>query len=119
MTLGKRLKELRILKGLTTREASLKLQLGKSTISNYENDARKPDYDMLKKLADLYGVTVAYLLGEEEIKDELAGADIPQQLLDLGVEYIPSMKKLKDNNIPKEVVDKMIEAIIAMNSKNK
>lgn len=66
MSLGKRLKIERIRKGVTTREVSKKFNLGKSTISNYENDYRKPDADMIRKLAEYYGVTADYLLGLTE-----------------------------------------------------
>lgn len=66
MTLGDRLKALREEKGITTREISKIFNVGKSTISNYENDSRKPDYEMLKKLAAYYDVTVDYLVGSTE-----------------------------------------------------
>ena len=66
MSLGKRLKIERIRKGVTTREVSKKFNLGKSTISNYENDYRKPDAEMIRKLAEYYGVTADYLLGLTE-----------------------------------------------------
>ena len=66
MTLGQRLKRLRHIRGLSTRDIAEKLQIGKGTISNYESNTRRPKYEMLKVLADFYGVTVAYLLGEEQ-----------------------------------------------------
>lgn len=118
MTLGKRLKVLRVEKGKSIREAAKDLGIGKSTLACYEIDTRNPDYDQLRKLANYYGKTVSYLLGEDEPVVELTGEDIPLELRELGVEYIPYMKELKDNKIPEEVVKNMVKAIIAMNDKD-
>ncbi|RKD22419.1 Helix-turn-helix [Caminicella sporogenes DSM 14501] len=63
MTLGKRLKELRLENKKTAEEVAKILSIGRSTLSNYENDIRKPDYDTLKKFASLYNVSLDYLLG--------------------------------------------------------
>jgi len=40
-----------------------KLDLAESTISGYENEIRRPDVDALMRFADLFDVSVDYLLG--------------------------------------------------------
>ncbi len=63
MTLGERLRLLREKKGLTQVALAKKLNIPNQNVSNYERDFRQPDYETLKKLADLYEVTTDYLLG--------------------------------------------------------
>ncbi|PRX21698.1 transcriptional regulator with XRE-family HTH domain [Orenia metallireducens] len=62
MTFGERLKELRQDKGLTLREMAEHFNRGRTTFSNYENDYRKPDMDLIDELADFFNVSVDYLL---------------------------------------------------------
>jgi transcriptional regulator with XRE-family HTH domain len=62
--LAKRLKELREERDLTQETLAIELGLrGKSSIANYESGLRNPDYDTLIKIANYFGVTTDYLLG--------------------------------------------------------
>ena len=67
MDLGKRLRELRKAQGLTLRQVGALLKLHNTTISGYEDNSRKPDPEILSQFADLYQVSVDYLLGRTEI----------------------------------------------------
>ena len=49
--------------GYTQTFISEKLDVNKATLSSYESGRRKPDYETLTKLADIYEVSVDYLLG--------------------------------------------------------
>ena len=53
-----KLKAARVNAGLTQEQASSALGIGKSTLVNYEKYRTKPDIEMAKKIASLYGVTV-------------------------------------------------------------
>lgn len=64
-TLGEKIKDLRIKKGLTQPEMGKILNIGKSTISQYENNKNTPDAEMLKRIADLFNVSIDYLLGRD------------------------------------------------------
>lgn len=68
---GERLKTLRQGKGLTQKQLGLQLGLSKSIISSYENGFRYPSYDILIKIASVFGTTTDYLLavGHEELLD--------------------------------------------------
>lgn len=68
MSLGKRLREARTRKGLTQEDAAKHLGITFQALSNYERDIRDPDTDLLKNIADLYGVTTDYLLGRTNIR---------------------------------------------------
>ena len=61
--LGERLKSLRLLNNLTQKEVSINLNLSEVRYGQYENNKRKPDYDVLKDIAKFYNVSTDYLLG--------------------------------------------------------
>lgn len=63
-----RMRALREEKGYTTEYVGRQLGLRSQHISNYELDKRRPDYNLLGKFADLYGVSVDYLLGKTDIR---------------------------------------------------
>lgn len=63
----KRMKELRKKFGLTQKAAAQELGIGQTTIANYENGTRVPDLSKISDIADLYAVSVDYLLGRTEV----------------------------------------------------
>jgi transcriptional regulator with XRE-family HTH domain len=60
---GPRLRELREEANLTVEQLAEKLGVVKQTISKYENNQREPKYEYLLKLAEIFNVSVDYLLG--------------------------------------------------------
>lgn len=66
MTLGERLKTLRNESGHTLRSMSEKIDIPMSTISNYEQDFRRPDFETLGKFADFFDVSLDYLLARTD-----------------------------------------------------
>lgn len=60
--LSVRLKELRTNKNLTQAQVAQYVGVTRAVISAYETDIRQPSYDVLIRLALLYGVTTDYLL---------------------------------------------------------
>ena len=73
MTLGKRIKECRLKKGMTQEALAEILFTKKSTISEYENDKIDLKYSVLKEIAKALDTSVRYLSGEqdEDIDDEV------------------------------------------------
>lgn len=65
---GERLRQLRTARGLTQAQLSDLLGGSKMMISSYESGSRFPPYPTLVKIANLYGVTIDYLLGAEKHK---------------------------------------------------
>ncbi|MGL4569586.1 MAG: helix-turn-helix domain-containing protein [Clostridium sp.] len=61
-TVGDRIRSVREDLGLTGEEFGNKLNVTKVAVSNWENGNRKPDGEMLVKIADLSGVSTDYLL---------------------------------------------------------
>lgn len=61
-----RLKELRENKKISQRELAQMLGLSQGTIGNWESGIRKPTYKTLYKIADLFNVSVDYLMGNTD-----------------------------------------------------
>lgn len=65
--LAKKLKWLRIESGRKLQEISDAIGITGASISHYENGGRTPSADILKKLADFYGVSLDYLLDDSDV----------------------------------------------------
>lgn len=61
--IGKRLKTARENAKLTQMNAAKKLGVSNGTLSGYERNYRDPDTDILNSMANLYGVSVEWLMG--------------------------------------------------------
>lgn len=59
----RRFKEARLLKGLKLIDCAEKLGVGKPTLNAWERGAKNPTLENLEAMADLYDVSVDYLLG--------------------------------------------------------
>ena len=67
MTFGERLEQL-ILLGNTSRQVlSDYLNISVSTLSCYTNDKRRPEYELLVRIAEYFGTSTDYLLGNTSI----------------------------------------------------
>ena len=62
------IRSLRIDKGLTQKQVAEVLGISQNTYSQYEIGVLNYPVDALMKLADLYGVSVDYLLGRTNVK---------------------------------------------------
>ncbi|MBS6461036.1 MAG: helix-turn-helix transcriptional regulator [Clostridium sp.] len=63
MNFGENFKNIRKQCGLSQQEVADKLQIEQSSVSDWENDVSRPDYEKLIALAELYDVTLYELLG--------------------------------------------------------
>lgn len=60
-----KLRELRELNNFTQAEVAKRIGITRFTYSNYENGKTQPDFNTLIKIADLYNVSLDYLLGRQ------------------------------------------------------
>ena len=63
MNFGENFKNIRKQCGMSQQEVADKLQIKQSSVSDWENDVSRPDYEKLIALAELYDVTLYELLG--------------------------------------------------------
>lgn len=110
MTLGKRIKQLRKERELTQSELGKHLNVGKSTISQYETDTNMPDSDIILKIAEFFNVTTDYLLCRTNIRK-------PEK------EIIATSREFGyEKDLPPEVYQQIkdyAEYVIAKHEKNK
>jgi len=103
--LGEKIKELRKKKKMTQQDVANKLKLAKSTISQYENNINEPDNKTLIKIADMFEVTVDYLLGRDPnptlSQSEKEEMRVTEELINM-LENIPSNKR---RQLEKQIID--------------
>ena len=67
-TLSKRLKECRKEKGYTQGQVAIYCDITEKAYQNYELMTREPKIEILIKIADLFDVSIDYLVGRTESK---------------------------------------------------
>ncbi len=67
MNIGEKIQYLRKEKGLTQQELAKALNIGWSTVANYEKDYRKPDLDTLKNICLYFNVSADYFIFDKEV----------------------------------------------------
>ncbi len=107
-TIGSRIHKARKKCGLTQQQVANRLNVVRTSISNWESGTRTPDAESLSKLADLFDVTTDFLLGKESkvtsqeqisnvhnfIKSEI-GEDVSIMFNDINEWDEEKLKKLK------------------------
>ena len=106
-----RMRELRKEKGLNQRELAEKLGIKKNTYNGYETGKHRPNSNTLVKLSEEFNVTIDYLVGITNIKEDKNNSDLYfnqmelnmlnvfERLNDLGkqkvIEYITDLGQVK------------------------
>ncbi|MGO4889897.1 helix-turn-helix domain-containing protein [Anaerobacillus sp. MEB173] len=99
-----RLKRLRKQKSLTQQEVGDRIGVSKVAVSGYENGIRSPETDTLKKIADLFGTSIDYLIGYSDIPNQATdenNATIAHYVSDMGL-LQGTNKLIVDNEIVEE-----------------
>jgi transcriptional regulator with XRE-family HTH domain len=111
MNMGDRIRELRIKHDMTQEELGKKLGKQKSAIAKYESGrVRNIKRSDVEKMSKLFGVSPAYLMClEDNIK--VSGDIIPQELQELGAEWIEVSKKAKETGLTPAEFENLINAI--------
>lgn len=66
MEFGKLIKELRIEKGLTIKQVATAVEVNVRAYNYYEQSAREPSLDTLKRICDFFDVSADYLIGRTD-----------------------------------------------------
>ena len=66
MSIGSRIAHLREQRGWTQEQLSSLLGISRAALSHYEKSRREPDTETLSKVADIFGVTIDYLVGRTQ-----------------------------------------------------
>lgn len=103
MTFKDRLRELRTIQGLTQDELGRSIGYGRSAIANYESGRSEPSYDILEKISNRLNVSIDYLLGrddtrEQNQKSKFNGSNIDLIRGDMSYEELSNNISLKLDN---------------------
>jgi len=90
MNIGNRLAFLRDQRGLTQEELAASLGISRAALSHYEKSRREPDTETLGKIADLFQVSIDYLVGR---------TSQPQTTLDPEIRQFADELELSDEQI--------------------
>ena len=114
MTFGQRFKQLRVEKNLTQQELAddfnkiYGYNFAKSSISQYENDKRRPETEALKHFSLYFNVSIDYLLG---VSDERK-LSVLKENDKLDDEFINAANSFfKDENITRDKKDELFKEI--------
>lgn len=110
MVLKSRLKLLRENIGLNQKEMAKELNMSYTTYNNYENGIRTPDIEILKYIANYFNCTIDYLVGRTDKPNlELIDKNLPQELIDSGIQAIKVFKGLKVEDLTPQDIQYLIE----------
>lgn len=128
--LSLRLKQMRLSKGWYQKEVAKKLEITESGYGFYEQGKRTPDSFMLNKIANLYGCSTDYLLGNTDLQNPLSSTekDIAKEVDNILVKlnkedgYVLEGKPLDEDT--KELLKKSLKnsleiALLMSNQKSK
>lgn len=114
--IGKRIKELRIEKGLSQQDLGQAIGVTKVSICGYENGSRIPNLEKLVKLADVLETKTDYLLGREiaivndEVKSYIGSISYEDVCFILELRHYPNLynKLLKDVKRSASIINKRL-----------
>lgn len=70
LVFSRRVKLLRDERNWSQQELADKLGTSKSLVSYYENSQREPGYFMILNISKVFGVDVAYIMGETDMRNK-------------------------------------------------
>ncbi len=129
ISLGNRIRYLRNINSITQEELGKKLNVGKTTIANYESGYSEPESEKISMLANIFNISTDYLLGKtiyknsKEYESEVnlmlqklkeLPDNVRNQMLDIALdlskenlseEEFYNKVKYKFNDIPKEYIE--------------
>ena len=117
MTFGERFKELRLEKGLTQQGLAEDFNkiyghtFSKPSISQYEHGKRTPENEALKNFASYFNVSIDYLLGVSDIRNN----DVNIEKQDLKRDLLTEINKFfSDKNIKRDEKDRLYKELTKM-----
>lgn len=71
----KNLRSLRLKKGISQQALGNIIGISQQSVNKYENHDVEPDIRTLIKIADYFGVTIDFLVGREELSENMRDSD--------------------------------------------
>lgn len=100
---GYKIRDLREKHGDTLESAAKRLNISWSALGKVERGERKVTPDFLEEVANAYGVPLSYFFGIEKT--------VPEELKEIGVEWITFIEEMKDRELSPEEIKSIIEFV--------
>lgn len=97
--IGERIKKIREERNLSLREVGKRIDYNFSSLGKIERGEYSAPPEVLKDLAMLFGVSVSYFFGEEQI--------VPKELKELGADALIIAKELRGETLTQEEIEKI------------
>jgi len=91
--IGKRIKELRLSKGLTQEEFGKLINVTKVSICCYEKETRNPTLETLSTLAKIFGKDINYFLGNDQYVIADSNTQYGTTIASEEIKFIEEIKK--------------------------
>ena len=115
MNLGARVRDARVLRGISLRKLAKKVGVSASFISQVEQDKCQPSLDTLRRIAGALGVTTSYLLETQDqeapSRKEIVEIRLPNRLRYLSTlaDFLKSV--CQNHEIPEEDIENLLLAV--------
>lgn len=106
--LGDRMRDLREEKGVSQEELAAALGITRLSVGNYERGQRKPDAEMIVKIARYFDVSADYLLGLSEVRTN-SGKSM-QEEMGLSEAALETLRGIHEDGFS-EVFNKVVTAL--------
>ena len=115
MTLGEKIKKIRIENNLKQNDLAELLYVSEKTISSWETDRTNPDLNMIYKISDYFKKSFYYLISDDYDTDNINEIEIKLNVNEK--EYNRILNIIRKNSINKSKVDQ-IDTYYALNTNN-
>lgn len=105
MTLGEKIKKIRIENNLKQNDLAELLYVSEKTISSWENDRTNPDLNMIYKISDYFKKSFYYLISDDYGTDNINEIEIKLKVDDK--EYNRILNIIRKNSINKSKIDQI------------
>lgn len=95
MSFGEKLKKIRLDRNLTLSEVSKAIDIGKSSLSEYENDITRPSLDKFFRIIEFYHVNENYFYGDTHVFLDLS--TLSDETKEKSMQFLHTMKFIKNN----------------------
>ncbi len=109
MEFGKKLRLVLEFKDIKQKDLASVLHISPSTLSGYINNGKQPDFEVVKRIASVLGVTTDYLLDYSA-----AASDPPLSVMEMSL--IARLRTLDKDK--QEIIFRLVEMLSEKNEKN-
>lgn len=108
-----RIRDLRNEFQLTQEELGKKIGQTKSNISKYETGALEPGIDTIKRLAQIFNVSIDYILGDSDVKNPYEYEKYPEatKAINYAIEIAKEQGYDISNNSKEELAEILVKAL--------